>query len=61
MKKMIWVTLKDKSIPRLVFVKAQALQKTGSDVTVTIFMLHSNIIELKAVKLGRYSCNFLIS
>ena len=58
---MIWVTLKDKSMPRLGFLKAQAMQKIGSDATVTIFLLYSNRIELKPLKLGKYSCNFLIS
>ena len=38
-------------MPRLAFVKFQALQKIGNDATVTIFLLHSNIIELKPVKL----------
>ena len=55
------VTLKGKSMPKLVFVKAQAWQKIGSDATVTIFLLHSNRIELKPVKLERYSCNILSS
>ena len=45
---------------KLVFIKAQASQKIDSDVTITNFLLHSNRIELKPVKLERYSWNFLI-